>query len=203
MDADEEETLQAQLYEPFRQVPVGWSGVGVVLRSDGPAAAPLDSIRRIVQKHNNENVISGPQTMNEVIADTLADRRFSMILLDAFAVVALLLASLGLYGVISYLVGQRTHELGIRLALGAQRSDVFRLVLKHGMKMALGGVALGLLAALGLMRLLSKMLYGVSSTDPWTFAVITLLLTTVALLACFIPARRATRVDPLVALRYE
>jgi predicted permease len=203
MDADEEETLQAQLYEPFRQVPVGWSGVGVVLRSDGPAAAPLDSIRRIVQKHNNENVISGPQTMNEVIADTLADRRFSMILLDAFAIVALLLASLGLYGVISYLVGQRTHELGIRLALGAQRSDVFRLVLKHGMKMALGGVALGLLAALGLMRLLSKMLYGVSSTDPWTFAVITLLLTTVALLACFIPARRATRVDPLVALRYE
>jgi putative ABC transport system permease protein len=141
--------------------------------------------------------------MNEVIADSLAQQRFSMILLDAFAVVALLLASLGLYGVISYLVGQRTHELGIRLALGAQRKDVLRLVLGHGMKMALGGVALGLLAAVGLTRLLSKMLYGVSSTDPATFAVIALLLVMVALLACLVPARRATKVDPLVALRYE
>jgi putative ABC transport system permease protein len=141
--------------------------------------------------------------MNEVIAASLARQRFSMILLDAFAVVALLLASLGLYGVISYLVGQRTHELGIRLALGAQRADVLRLVLGHGMKMALGGVALGLVAALGLTRLLAKMLYGVSTTDPATFAVIGLLLTAVALLACFVPARRATKVDPLVALRYE
>jgi ABC-type antimicrobial peptide transport system permease subunit len=138
-----------------------------------------------------------------VIADSLASQRFLMILLDAFAVVALLLASLGLYGVISYLVGQRTHELGIRLALGAQRKDVLRLVLSHGMKMALAGVALGLVGALGLTRLLGKMLYGVSTTDPLTFGVIALLLTAVALLACFVPARRATKVDPLVALRYE
>ena len=203
LDSDEAQTLQAQLYEPFRQVWGDWSGVGVVMRSEGGATAPFDSIRRVVQSHNKQNVISRPQTMNEVIADTLADRRFSMILLDAFAVVAMLLASLGLYGVISYLVGQRTHELGIRLALGAQRSDVLRLVLNHGMKMALGGVALGLVAAVGLTRLLSTMLYGVSPTDPVTFAVITLLLTTVALLACYIPARRATKVDPLVALRYE
>ena len=203
IDSDEEQTLQAQLYEPFRQVSVGWAGVGVVMRSEGGASAPFDSIRRIVQSHNKQNVISRPQTMNEVIAASLARQRFSMILLDAFAVVALLLASLGLYGVISYLVGQRTHELGIRLALGAQRADVLRLVLGHGMKMALGGVALGLVAALGLTRLLAKMLYGVSTTDPATFAVIGLLLTAVALLACFVPARRATKVDPLVALRYE
>jgi putative ABC transport system permease protein len=175
----------------------------VVIRSAAGAAAPFDSIRRVVQSHNKQNVISRPQTMNEVIADSLADRRFSMILLDAFAVVALLLASLGLYGVISYLVGQRTHELGIRLALGAQRSDVLRLVLQHGMKMALGGVSLGLVAALGLTRLLSKMLYGVSATDPITFAAIAFVLTIVALLACYLPARRATKVDPLVALRYE
>lgn len=201
--SDDDQTLQAQLYEPFRQIPQGWAGIGVLMRSDSGATAPLDSIRRVVQNHNKQNVISRPQTMNEVIAGTLADRRFSMILLDAFAVVALLLASLGLYGVISYLVGQRTHELGIRLALGAQRKDVFRLVLSHGMKMALGGVALGIVAALGLTRLLSKMIYGVSTTDPATFAVIALLLTGVALLACFVPARRATRVDPLVALRYE
>jgi len=138
-----------------------------------------------------------------VIAETLAERRFSMILLDAFAVVALLLASVGLYGVISYLVGQRTHELGIRIALGATRQNVLRLVLGQGMKMALSGVALGLVAALGLTRLLAKMLYGVSTTDPATFAVISLLLTAVALLACSVPAIRATKVDPLIALRYE
>jgi predicted permease len=207
IDSDEEETLQAQLYEPFRQFSDNSmnglaAGLGVVTRYDG-AAPPFESIRHVVQSQNKQNVVSRPQTMNEVIADSLAQQRFSMILLDAFAVVALLLASLGLYGVISYLVGQRTHELGIRLALGAQRRDVLRLVLTHGMKMALGGVALGLLAAFGLTRLLAKMVYGVSTTDPATFAVITLLLTMVALLACFVPARRATKVDPLVALRYE
>jgi putative ABC transport system permease protein len=206
LDADEEQTLQAQIYEPFRQFPDDAmsgtaGGVEVVTLSNGPA--PFDSIRRAVQNQNKQNVVSRPQTMNEVIADSLAARRFSMILLDAFAVVALLLASLGLYGVISYLVGQRTHELGIRLALGAQRKDVLRLVLSHGMKMALAGVALGLVAALGLTRLLAKMLYGVSATDPITFAAIALILTGVALLACYIPARRATKVDPLVALRYE
>jgi predicted permease len=206
LDADEGQTLQAQLYEPFRQFPDDAmsgtaGGIGVVALSNGPA--PFESIRRAVQSQNQQNVISRPQTMNEVIAASLAQQRFLMILLDSFAVTALLLASLGLYGVISYLVGQRTQELGIRLALGAQRKDVLRLVLSHGMKMALGGVAVGLVAAAGLTRLLGKMLYGVSATDPLTFAVIALLLATVALVACFVPARRATKVDPLVALRYE
>jgi predicted permease len=202
IDSNEAMTLQAQLYEPFRQIDSDWADVGVIARYTGEAL-PFESIRRVVQNHNKENAIFRPQTMNEVIADSLADRRFSMILLDAFALVALLLASLGLYGVISYLVGQRTHELGIRLALGAQRMDVLRLVLSHGMKLALAGVALGLVAAFGLTRLLNKMLFGVSPTDPVTFTVIALLLTAVALLACFVPARRATKVDPLVALRYE
>jgi len=203
LDADESQSLQAQLYEPFRQVPVGWSGIGVVVRSAGGPSTPFDSIRRVIQTNNQQNVISRSQTMNEVIATSLAQQRFMMILLDSFAVTALLLASLGLYGVISYLVGQRTHELGIRLALGAQRRDVLRLVLSHGMKMALSGTALGLVAALGLTRLLSQMLYGVSATDPITFAVIAMILIGVALLACLVPARRATKVDPLVALRYE
>ena len=126
-----------------------------------------------------------------------------MTLLNSFAAVALLLAAVGLYGVISYLVGRRTHELGIRLALGAQRGDILRLVLSQGMKMALSGVVIGLIAAAGLTRLLVGMLYGVSATDPLTFAAITLLLVAAALTASFIPARRATRVDPLIALRYE
>ena len=212
LDSHDSDSLQAQLYEPFRQfsdnaLRGGVGGVGVVMRTDGASgeagAALFDSIRHVVQSQHSQNVIFTPQTMNEVIADTLSERRFSMILLDAFAVVALLLASVGLYGVISYLVGQRTHEIGIRLALGAQRKNVLRLVLGQGMKMALAGVALGFIAAFGLTRLMAKMLYGVSTTDPATFALISLLLSTVALLACFIPARRATKVDPLVALRYE
>jgi len=204
LDANDRESLQAQLYEPFRQVMGNPSGVSVVARADGTIGTALfDSIRRVAQSQNKENVVFGAQTLNEVIADSLSRQRFSMILLNAFAVVALLLASIGLYGVISYLVGQRTHELGIRLALGAQRNDVLRLVLGHGMKMALSGVALGLLAALGLTRLLAQMLYGVSATDPATFTAIALLLTTVALAACFVPAWRATKVDPLVALRHD
>ncbi|MCG3161658.1 MAG: hypothetical protein JMDDDDMK_02855 [Acidobacteria bacterium] len=207
LDANDKQSLQAQLYEPFRQSPGVPPGVGVVARVEGAAgnAGPafFDSIRRVVQSQNGENVVFGAQTMNEVVADSLTRHRFAMILLNAFAAAALLLASVGLYGVISYLVGQRMREIGIRLALGAGRRDVLRLVLNHGMKMALGGVALGLLAALGLTRLLAKMLYGVSATDPATFVVIALLLTTVAMLACFIPAWRATKVDPMIALRQE
>ena len=209
LDADDNDGLQAQLYLPFRALADNSlpTGMGVVVRAEGTSGnigpALVDSIRSVVRSQNNQNVISNTETMNQVIADSLAQRRFSMILLDSFAAVALLLASVGLYGVISYLVGQRTHELGIRIALGARPMNVLGLVLGHGMKMALGGVALGLIAALGLTRLLTKMLYGVTNTDPATFAVVAFLLTTVALLACFIPARRATKVDPLIALRYE
>jgi len=141
--------------------------------------------------------------LNEVIADSLATQRFSMILLNTFSAVSLLLASIGLYGVVSYLVGQRTHELGVRVALGAQRSDVLRLVLNQGLRMTLAGVALGLIAAFGMTRLLVGMLFGVSATDPATFAVITMLLVVVALLASFVPALRATKVDPMTALRHE
>jgi predicted permease len=207
LDADDTASIRAQIYESFRQMGDNalprLSSVGVVARAEAAAPGLWDSIRRVVQSHNRENVIFRPQTMNEIIAGSLAQRRFSMTLLNAFAVAALLMASVGLYGVISYLVGQRTSELGVRMALGAGRKDVLRLVVNHGMKMAMGGVALGLLAALGLTRLLAKMLYGVSATDPATFTVIALLLIAVALLACFVPAWRATKVDPLVCLRHE
>jgi predicted permease len=207
LDGDKKESLQAQLYQPFKQASSGTTGVGVVMRVEGAAmqtgTALFDSIRQVVQSQHSQNVIFQPQTMNEVIAKSLAAQRFVMILLNAFAVVALLLASIGLYGVNSYLVGQRTHELGIRLALGAKRRDILQLILRHGMKMALGGVVLGLIGALCLTQLLTEMLFGVSATDPATFAVIALILTAVALLASYLPARRATRVDPLVALRHE
>ena len=212
LDLDDAYAIQEQLYLPFRALSNNTlalvpAGVSVMARSEGASRetgpALFDSIRRVVQSQNSQNVISSPQTMNEVIAGTLASRRFSMTLLNAFAAAALLLASVGLYGVISYLVGQRTHELGVRIALGAGRRDVLRLVVNHGMKMALSGVALGLIAALGLTRLMAQMLYGVSATDPATFTVIALLLVAVALAACFVPAWRATKVDPLVALRHE
>ncbi len=208
LDSDESQSLRAQLYEPFRQFPDNAmsglaAGVGVVVLGDGSGSNHFDSIRRTIQNQNNQNVVFTPQTMNEAIAESLSQRRFAMIVLDSFAVLALLLASIGLYGVISYLVGQRTQELGIRIALGAQRRNVLTLVLADGFKMAVSGVIVGLLASFVLTRLLTNMVYGVSTTDPATFAVISVLLILVALLACYIPARRATKVDPLIALRYE
>ncbi|MBO0861918.1 MAG: ABC transporter permease [Chloracidobacterium sp.] len=204
LDADESQSLQAQLYLPFRQLGGNSSRVGVTMRAEGVAgSALLDAIRRVAQSQNRQNVVFGVRTMNEVIADSLARQRFSMTLLAVFAATALMLASIGLYGVISYLVGQRTQELGVRIALGAERNDILRLIVNHGMKMALAGVAIGLIAAFGLTRLLSEMLYGVSATDPATFAIIALLLAAVALFACFVPAWRATRVDPITALRQE
>ncbi|MFZ0334921.1 MAG: FtsX-like permease family protein, partial [Candidatus Acidiferrales bacterium] len=143
------------------------------------------------------------QTLDEVLANSMAARRLSMILLGAFAALALALASVGIYGVISYLVGQRTHEIGVRMALGAQQSDVLRLILGEGGRMALVGVVIGVAAALGLTRLMKGMLFGVSASDPLTFMGVAIVLIVVALAACYIPARRAMRVDPMVALRYE
>jgi len=207
LDTDAQ-SLQAQLYQPFSQFSNDdmrsvAAGFFVVVRGSGSAQLTLDSMRRVVQSQDPQNVIYSAVTMNEIIGKTLAARQFSMILLASFAGMALLLSSIGLYGVISYLVGQRTHELGVRMALGAQRRDVLLLVVNNGMRMALIGVALGLVAALLLTRLMTKLLYGVSATDPATFAVIAVLLSVVALLACYLPARKATKVDPLIALRYE
>jgi len=148
-------------------------------------------------------VIYNVATMNQVVANSLAARRFSMILLGVFAALALALACVGIYGVISYLVGQRTNEIGLRIALGAQRADVLRLILGEGTRTALIGEVFGIVAALGLTRLMSNQLFGVSAQDPLTFAAVASLLMIVAIAACYVPACRAMKVDPMVALRYD
>jgi putative ABC transport system permease protein len=141
--------------------------------------------------------------MEQVISGSLAERRFTMLLLIIFASTALVLAAVGIYGVMSYAVTRRTHELGVRMALGASRRTVLRLVLREGMVLAAIGTGVGLAAALGLTRFLASLLYGVRPADPPTLAAVALLLAGIALLACGVPAWRATRVDPMVALRYE
>ena len=142
-------------------------------------------------------------TLDKIISNSLTARRFSMILLGIFAALALTLSCVGIYGVISYLAGQRTHEIGVRIALGAQRNEVLRLIVGHGAKMALIGVAVGVAASLAVTRLMAKLLFGVSAYDPLTFLAVACLLILVALAASYIPARRAMRVDPMTALRYE
>jgi putative ABC transport system permease protein len=179
------------------------SNTGVVVRSMGPISGFAEELRRASQKINPGEVATGFESMHEVIQGSLASRRFAMMLLGTFAFLALLLASMGIYGVISYSVSQRTHEIGVRLALGAQREEVLRLVLGQGARVALMGILLGLAASAVLTRLMSNLLYGVSATDPLTLAAVAVLLMFVALLACYTPARRAMRVDPVVALRYE
>jgi putative ABC transport system permease protein len=141
--------------------------------------------------------------MEEVMAAAMAERRFSMMLFGIFAFLALALAGVGIYGVMAYTVAQRTHEIGIRIALGAAASDVLKMIVGQATRLALIGVGAGLMLAFALTRLMSSLLFGVSATDPLTFAAISLVLTGVALLASYIPARRATRVDPMIALRYE
>jgi putative ABC transport system permease protein len=141
--------------------------------------------------------------MENLLAESVASRRFSMLLLGLFAAVALVLAAVGLYGVLSYAVTQRTHELGVRLALGAQAADLYKLVLRQGLALVLGGVGLGLAGAFALTRVLADLLFEVRARDPLTFALVPVLLAAIALLACWLPARRATKLDPLEALRRE
>jgi predicted permease len=199
--------LQEQIYYPFLQIPdaarSGPPQAGVVLRSAGSPLGMVGAVREAIVKLNSQNVIYEARTMEAIIAESLAARRFSMILLGIFATLALLLSSIGIYGVISYVVGQRTREIGIRIALGAQRSTVLWLMLGEGMKMAMIGVVVGTVAAAGLTRFMSQLIDGISAADPVTFAGVIIVLTTAAFAACYVPARRAMRVDPMVALRYE
>ena len=161
------------------------------------------SIRAAVATIDKDQPIFAVHTMQELVDDSISTRRLTLVLLGIFSVLALVLAAIGIYGVMAYSVALRTQEIGIRMALGAQRQDVLRLVLGQGARIAFFGVAIGLAAAAALARLLSSLLFAVGASDPLTFAAVAVVLIAVALLACYIPARRALRVDPIIALRYE
>jgi putative ABC transport system permease protein len=207
---DASRPLQAQMYRPIMQNgPVDTKGLAqgfnVFVRSKTPLAPGVffESIRQRLLASNRDMIVYDNESEEEVVARTIASQRFSLILLSAFAGLALLLAGTGIYGVLSYLVGLRTREIGVRIALGAQRLDVLRMVLQDGARMALAGTAIGIVAALGLTRLMASMLFGVKPTDPITFGLVAVVLCGIALLAGYVPARRAANVDPMVALRYE
>ncbi len=196
-----DQATPAQTYEPLWQAPTPF--MTLVVRSDAPPATLSAAIRGEVLKLDKEQPVSNIKTMEQVLAASVSQQRFSMLLLAVFAVVALTLAAVGLYGVMAYSVTQRTHELGIRMALGASSRDVLRLVMGHGLLLATTGVVIGLAAAFFLTRLMESLLFGVTATDPLTFVAIAALQMLVALAASFVPARRALKVDPMIALRYE
>ena len=208
LDVDPPGAIQAQFFYPFMQtpekvMPLLAKSVAVVLRTHGDPTSIMGQVRETVREIDPRDVIYNVQTMDDVVATSYAARRLTMILLTGFAALAIMLACVGIYGVVSYLVGQRTQEIGIRMALGAQRRDIMVLVLGEGTRMALIGAALGMAASLVLTRLMAKQLFGVSAHDPLTYASVALVLMLVAVVACFIPARRAVRMDPMKSLRWE
>jgi putative ABC transport system permease protein len=190
-----------QYYLPHRQLPNG--GMYLIARTTNEPSTLAGAVRGSIQSVDRELPVYRVTTMDQVVADSMTQRRFAMTLLGIFALVALVLASVGLYGVMAYSVTQRTHEIGIRMALGARTADVLKMVVGQGMVLAAIGLGIGLLAAFGLTRLMTTLLFGISATDPLIFAFLPLLLATVAMAASWIPARRATKVDPMIALRYE
>jgi putative ABC transport system permease protein len=191
----------AELYMPYNQQPEG--GMALMIRSSSGTAGIASAVRNEVLALDKNQPVYSIRTLDTVLSESVAAPRFRTWLLGVFAGLALMLAAVGIYGVISYAVSQRTQEIGIRMALGAQAGDVLKLVVKGGMTLALIGVAVGLAGAFALTRLMTSLLFGIKPTDVMTFAMVSAGLIVVALLATFIPARRATKVDPLVALRYE
>ena len=206
LGTDPASAVEGQIYYPFMQLPeklmpLAAGGVAVVLRVRGAPGAVVAAVRQAINTVEPGDVVYDVKGLDEVLAGSVAPRRLTMILLGAFAALALILACIGLYGVISYLVNQRTHEIGIRIALGAQRMEVIRLVLDDGLRMALAGAAVGIFASLTLARFMTAELFGVTAHDPLTFGAVALVLLVVAVAACYVPATRATRVDPATALR--
>jgi putative ABC transport system permease protein len=190
-----------EFYFAQAQMPV--TSITLVVRTSGDPHALVAPVRREVRAMDPNAPVFGVLTVEEYLSRSVASTRFNMTLLAAFAAVALIMTAVGLYGVISFSVSQSTREIGIRVALGARGRDALRLVMGRGMMLTLAGVVLGLAAAFGLTRVMARLLFGVSATDPATFAGVALLLVAVAALACYVPARRATRVDPILALRHE
>jgi putative ABC transport system permease protein len=178
-------------------------GVDLVARTATEPLSAISAVRAQVAGPTNDQPMYDVKSMEQMISESLAERRFAMLLLITFSAIALALAAVGIYGVMSYSVTRRTHELGVRMALGATRGDVLKLVVREGMTLAASGMALGVIAALGLTRLLASLLYGVRPADASTVVVVSLALGGVAFLASYVPARRATRVEPIHALRYE
>jgi len=208
LGAREHENLEAQLYLPVWQIPDRFwtllaNGAQYVARTSGSPAGLSTSIRQAAEKVDSSAVVFDVRPMAEIVARSISTQRLTMLLLSLFSGLALVLSAVGIYGVISYVTGQRTHEIGVRVVLGASREEVMRMVLGQGMRMTLIGVGIGIAAAFGLTRLITQMIYGVGTTDPLTFIGVAVLLSSVALCATYIPARRAMRVDPMVALRYE
>src|SRR5215813_6409045 len=201
MDGLSQDSNRVQGYFPFLQIPFG--GMTVIVKGSSDPNQLISSIREQVRQIDPDQPIFGVRTMNEIRSESVASERLNLTLLSLFAGIALVLAIVGVYGVMSYSVSQRTHEIGIRMAIGAQPRDVFKMIIGQGMLLAVLGVVVGLILAFIFTRLMASMLFGVKATDPVTFGSIALLLTVVALLACFIPGRRATKVDPVVSLRYE
>jgi ABC-type antimicrobial peptide transport system permease subunit len=197
-----QEPVGSMIYWPYPQFPSLFNYLVVRTKNSDPLNV-LAGIKAQVHNINPELPVSQIRTMKQVLGQSLAQRKFSLVLIGIFAGVSVVLAAIGIAGVMAFLVAQRTQEMGIRLALGAQRSDVFGLVLGQGLRMATVGLVIGLAGAFFLTRLLSGMLYGVKPGDPLTFALVSTFLIGIALLACWVPARSATRVDPMVALRYE